>query len=164
MRQEGIRRHIQPEKLDFCWTWLRTDLQKYASCSSGEYFFINMQFWCIFEPRGAEKRKNARHSSEKQFFEGSRLPSRPPTPLPPTLTRGAGLSLLRFQTSFETEIFGFEAQRRSSTRACGHKGHGPISPLSGCGPWPWYGTPLWKSSESLTFWDTLPSKPCQANF
>ena len=56
MRQEGIRRHIQPEKLDFCWTWLRTDLQKYASCSSGEYFFINMQFWCIFEPRGAEKR------------------------------------------------------------------------------------------------------------
>ena len=90
-------------------------------------------------PGWAENRKNARHSSEKQFFEGSRLPSRPPTPLPPTLTRGAGLSLLRFRTSFETEIFGFGAQRTRPTRACGHKGHGPISPLSGCGPRPYFG-------------------------
>ena len=57
MRQVGIRRHIQSEKLDFCWTSLCTDLQECASCSSKEYVWINKQFWCTLEPRGSENWK-----------------------------------------------------------------------------------------------------------
>ena len=45
----------------------------------------------------------------------------PPTPLPPTLAWGSGLSL--FEVS-NLEYFGTE--RTVPTRACGHKGRGPI--------------------------------------
>ena len=49
--------------------------------------------------------------------------------------RGPGSRYSRFRTSNISET-----ERTVPTRACGHKGRGPIYPLSGCGPRPWYGT------------------------
>ena len=69
----------------------------------------------------------------KAFFEGQSAQN-----TPPPLHRNSGEGGRALALCFAKHNFGTERTR--PTRACGHKGRGPIYPLSGCGPRPWYGT------------------------